>query len=147
MAYCDQRGSHPAKPKRNLNMDFQAILTEAHAAASKAQEGMVENMNALDCGFAWVVVDGMDPLARACRKAIKAKAGEYEKTGIPRPADKADQDMRGFWGSKGYPTGWQFWSPGHAPVQAVGIHEAGAKAFALKLGEYGIRAEWRSRLD
>ncbi len=128
-------------------MDYEAILTEAHAAAAKAQEGMVENMNALDCGFAWVVIDGQDALARACRKAIGAKSKELEAQGVSRPADRADQVMRGFWGSKGYPTGWQFWSPGNAPVQAVGIHEAGAKAFAIKLGEHGIRAEWRSRLD
>ena len=87
-------------------MDFEAILTEAHAAAAKAQEGMVENMNALDCGFAWVVVDGSDPLARACRKAIKAKAKEFTAQGVSHPDQKAESDMRPFWGSKGYPSGW-----------------------------------------
>lgn len=107
-------------------MDFAAILTEAHAAAAEAQEGMVENMHALDCGFAWVTIYGTDPLARYCRK---------------------QDEMRSIYGSKGYPRGWQFWCPGGARVQAVGIHEAGAKAFAMKLGEYGIRADWSSRLD
>jgi hypothetical protein len=94
-----------------------------------------------------VVVDGQDALARACRKAIRAKTKEIEAMGTSRPADRADQIMRPFWGSKGYPTGWKFWCPGAAPVQAVGIHEAGAKAFATALGRHGIRAEWRSRFD
>lgn len=127
--------------------DFAAILKEAHEAAARAQDGMVENPNAFDCGFAWVVIDGSDDLARACRKAIKAKVKEHTAMGIPHPERTAETDMRPFWGSKGYPTGWQFWMPGCAPVQAVGIHEAGAKAFALVLGKHGIRAEWRSRLD
>ncbi len=118
-------------------MDYASILTAAHAAASAAQEGMVENMNALDCGFAWVTVDGTDPLARFCRK---------ERKRLMEIGGASTREAHQY-GDKGYPTGWRFWCPGGAPVQAVGIHEAGAKAFALKLAEYGIRADWSSRLD
>lgn len=119
-------------------MDFDNILIAAHAAAAAAQKGMVEDMNALDCGFAWVRIDGTEPLARHCRKVLK-KA----EASLPKGAPLHTR----WYGSKGYPSGWQFWCPGDAPVQAVGIHEAGAKAFAIKLGEYGIRADWSSRLD
>lgn len=114
-------------------IDFEAILKAAHAAASKAQEGMVEDMNALDCGFAWVTISGREPLARHCRTRVKAAGGE----------SKARRE----YGSKGWPSGWQWWCPGGAPVQAIGIHEAGARAFRDKLAEFGIRADVGSRLD
>lgn len=114
-------------------LDYQKILDEAHAAAAAAQAGMVENQMALNCGFAWVTVDGTDGLARYCRNAIKAAGGEH----------KAPRGL----GSKGYPRGWQFWKPGSFNGQQVDIHEAGAHAFRDKLAEYGIRAEAGSRLD
>lgn len=118
-------------------MDYASILTESHEAAAAAQVGMVENMHALDCGFAWVKIDGSDPLARFCRK---------ERKMLMERGGASTSEARQY-GDKGYPTGWQFWCPGGAPVQAVGIHEVGAKAFALTLAEHGIRAEWSSRLD
>lgn len=107
----------------------EAILTEAHAAAKRAVTGLVENRNALDCGFAWVTIPGTHPLARYCAKRLKA------------------DDNPSFYGSKGYPSGWQFWKPGGAPVQSVWIHEVGARAFRHALAQYGISAEVHSRLD
>lgn len=112
-----------------MKPDYDAILKEAHAAASAAQAGMVENPYALDCGFAWVTVSGNDPLARYCRKVAKTSTD------------------RRFTGSKGYPSGWQWWCPGAFSGQAVGIHEVGAGAFRDTLGKYGIRADVHSRLD
>lgn len=112
-------------------MNYETILDEAHEAARKAVNAMgPENMHALDCGFAWVTIDGNDPLARHCRKQLKESP-----------------TMRRTYGDKGYPKGWQFWKPGDFDGQAVGHHEAGARAFRDKLAEYGIRADVGSRLD
>jgi len=114
-------------------MDYAKILTEAHAAASAAQVGMTDNPRAFDCGFAWVIIDGQDGLARYCRAEIKRAGGERQASRI--------------FGGKGYPKGWQFWKPGNFNGQSVGVHEAGARAFRDKLAEYGIRADVGSRLD
>lgn len=114
--------------------DFESILDEAHTAAGAAIAAMPpEDMNALDCGFAWVMIDGNSPLARHCRKMIKAAGGE-------RHANRK-------FGSKGYPSGWQFWKPGGFGGQAIGHHEAGAKAFRDVLARHGIRADVGSRFD
>ena len=108
---------------------FTAILAEAYAAADLAQAGKVEDLNAFDCGFAWVTIDGTSPLARWCRQQSN---GERNRQ----------------YGSKGYPTGWQFWCPGNFNGQSIGIHEAGAKAFQDVLAlKYNIRADVGSRYD
>jgi hypothetical protein len=121
-------------------MDYEAILNEAHAAAAEAIKTvsiyMDENKGA--CGFAWVMIGGNDPLARYCRKMIKFNSTEPEA--VRRNLDRP-------YGSKGYPTGWQFWNPGNHNGQRVDIKEAGAKAFAMSLAKHGIRADWSSRLD
>ena len=104
-------------------MDYLKILTEAHAAACAAVAGQPDNGA---CGFAWVTIDGNDGLARFCHK---------------------DRGVNRAFGSKGYPTGWQFWCPGNFRGQSVEAHERGAKAFRDKLAEYGIRATSNSRLD
>lgn len=129
-------------------MDFQKILDEAHAAAAAAQKGMVENPNAFDCGFAWVTIDGKDPLARFCRKQLKRiKHEENEKGYGLQEAYAAVRRAEQIYGDKGYPRGWQFWKPGGSQAQSIGIHEAGARAFRDKLAEHGIRADVGSRLD
>lgn len=119
-------------------MDYEAILTEAHAAAKAAQMGMSEGYG-LDCGFAWVRLDGTEALARHCRKQLK-KDGE----------DFPDMVMmtRGHrYGDKGYPRGWDFWKPGNFRGQSISVHEKGAAAFRDVLAKYNIRAEVGSRLD
>lgn len=89
---------------------YELALTAAHLMARAAQTGMTENMNACDCGFAWVTVH--DRAFQAwCSKRAKETGNKH------------------FYGSKHWQGGWQFWKPGNAPVQSVGIHEAGAKAF------------------
>ena len=114
-------------------MDYEAILTEAHAAADAAQAGMVEDMNAFDCGFAWVTIDGNEPLAKFCRKAAKSGGRDYD---------------RRRYGDKGYPKGWQFWGPGAFNGQAIGIKVAGANAFRDVLSlKYQIRADVGSQYD
>lgn len=113
-------------------MDYKAILTEAHGAAIAATAGLVEDRNAFDCGFAWVTIDGTEPLARYCRK----QAGP-----------DGDWSGRRFYGSKGYPKGWQWWTPGNAPVQSMPIHLVGARAFAAVLAKYDIRADVGCRYD
>ena len=117
--------------------NFAAILDAAHKAAQeavKAEEArQPEDMHALDCGFAWVVVDGKEPLANWCRQQVKREGGE-------RLAHR-------MYGSKGYPRGWQWWKPGDFNGQSIRIHEVGARAFRDKLAEYNIRATVGSRLD
>lgn len=113
-------------------MNFQAILDEAYAAAElSAKNTTIDEMRGA-CGFAWVTIDGVSPLARFCRKQIKDAGGE-------RHADRK-------YGSKGYPIGWQFWGPGYNG-QNVDIKEDAAKAFRDVLAKYGYNATVGSRLD
>ena len=106
-------------------------LIAAHAAADHAQAGMVENMNAMDCGFAWVVVHDR-AFARWC--AANSKDGNTA--------------ARRFYGRKNHDTGWCFWKPGSFKGQSIGIHEAGARAFRDSLAfDLQCRVEMSSRLD
>ena len=94
-------------------MNFEAILNEAHDAAETAAKAEIErqpeDMNALDCGFAWVTISGRDALANHCRKHTDADRIRY--------------------GSKNYGPGWCFWKPGGFHGQSIRIHEAGSRAF------------------
>jgi len=148
-------GSFKSRARAEQIATWETYLEEAYAAASEAQRGMVENPNALDCGFAWVQVDpGQHPFVAYCRK--QRKAAEEAR----RMAERAAPDGRAgsaLWdrvrryGSKGYPGGWQFWCPGSFRGQAIGIHEAGARAFrdslALQRGMGGARVTMGSRFD
>ena len=118
--------------------DYAIILDAAHKAAETAVAIASIKYDEMGgaCGFVWVVISGNEPLARYCRKQLKALPINGTRTAERRP-----------FGDKGYPSGWQFWNPGNHGGQRVDIKEAGAKAFALKLAEYGIRADWASRLD
>ena len=118
--------------------DYETILNEAHKAAETAVAIASIKYDEMGgaCGFAWVVISGNEPLARHCRAEIKK---------VPTSGGVRVWDRK--FGDKGYPSGWQFWNPGNHGGQRVDIKEAGAKAFALKLAEYGIRADWASRLD
>lgn len=107
-------------------MDFERILTEARNAAYTASKDMPDEGA---CGFAWVIIHGNEPFARYCRKLAKEQPKERR------------------YGSKGYPSGWQFWNPGNYRGQSVDAIEAGARAFRDVLGTYGIRADTGSRLD
>lgn len=117
--------------------DFAAILDAAHKAAQEAvkaeNERQPEDMHALDCGFAWVTIDGKQPLAVWCRQQVKLAGGE----------SKAHH----MYGHKGYPRGWTFWKPGDFNGQSIRIHRVGSVAFEAKLAEFGIRATVGSRLD
>lgn len=110
-----------------MNQSFEEILHHAHRAAHEAVKDLPDTGA---CGFAWVTIEGRSPLARHCRL-------------------KAANDMPGrrFYGSKGFPRGWQFWKPGGYPGQSIDAIEAGARAFRDVLAEYGIRADVGSRLD
>lgn len=120
-----------------MKMDFEAILNEAHAAAREAIAKMgPENPRALDCGFAWVKISGNEPLARYCRKMVKT-VGDANMTAF---------NASRHYGRPGEP-GWQWWKPGGFPGQAIGHHEAGAKAFNAVLAKHNIRGETGSRYD
>lgn len=123
-------------------MDFEAILTEAHRAASDAQAGMQEGRS-LDCGFAWVTISGNDALARYCRTEYRKTEDALDAGGNRQNIMRRQRDL----GRKGYPTGWQWWKPGGYPGQSIGIHEAGAHAFRDVLAKHGIRADVGSRYD
>lgn len=111
--------------------DFATILAAAYDAAKAAVVGAEDKGT---CGFAWVVIPGTSPLARYCRAKIKALGGE-RKPGA------------GQYGSKNYPSGWQFWSPAGWQGQTIWVHEAGATAFAGVLAANGIDAQMHSRVD
>jgi hypothetical protein len=136
-------------------MDFEAILTQAHAAAAAAQAGMVEDKTAFDCGFAWVQVeDGRSPFVNYCRKTAKAKLAELDKrfARAETAAARGDHAAAGGavgrrYGTKHWSKGWLFWGPGEAAVQAISIHQAGAMAFHLVLAQHGVISSTGSRYD
>lgn len=114
-----------------MTINYEQVLAEAHAAAAEA---VADARDEWACGFAWVLLDGNEPLARFCRAQAKAQ-----------PSD--DYTARRYFGGKGYPKGWQFWQPGNFWGQSVAAHEKGSVAFRDVLATYGIRAEVCSRLD
>lgn len=115
--------------------DFAAILNEAHDAARMAVIAKgAEDMNAFDCGMAWVVIDGTSPLARFCRATRRKMANDTYAT-------------RAHYGDKHWQKGWQFWKPGDFAGQAIGHHVAGATAFQSVLVRHGINATVGSRYD
>ena len=137
-------------------MDHQAILDEANAAASAAILAKFktgEKEQPFNCGFAWVTIDGLTPLAFYCRKKIREAGARLE--GVDKRIAMGNAENQ--YGSKGYPSGWQFWKPGDWPTTAqagtqvyqqdMDFHVAGAKAFQLVLAKYGISATVGSRLD
>lgn len=122
--------------KAELDAHFSALLDAAYDAANAAQVGKVENMNALDCGFAWVeVLPGNHPFVSWCKRQIKA-------------AELDSQARR--YGSR-HSTAWTFWKPGNFTGQSISIHKAGADAFrdalALDPAMGGARVISCSRYD
>ena len=143
-----------------IKPNFHNILNEAYAAASDAcATTLARTDDHSACGFAWVKIDGREPLAHFCRKEIKNTADAAGRNAATRGDDDeqaarvrrlAAREAESRYGHKGYPTGWEFWMPGRggAPgCQSVHIFEAGADAFRDVLAKYGIRANSASRLD
>jgi hypothetical protein len=121
-------------------MNAEAIFTEATTAAQEAVRLEVarepEDMNAFDCGFAWVTVKpARGPFVSWCKKQAQA-----QKTA---PALSLPFD----YGDNAYGGGWQFWKPGYFQGQSIRIHEVGARAFAQVLVQHGIEAHVGMRLD
>lgn len=136
-------------------MDYDTILDEAQAAAYKAILGKYikgDREQPVNCGFAWVVVDGRGSLVNHAKKHL---------TKLNKDNYRGDTQR---YGSPNYPKGWAFWGPGRWPtmddLRATGIYNvpaiytqdmdfkyAGAKAFADVLVAHGIPANVRTRLD
>lgn len=137
-----------AELKKAVFDRYEKILAAAHSAAAAAVETASKQYNEMigACGFAWVKIDGTEPLAHHCRKQIKkiqAKYGDYQS---PENSRAYNNEVR-MYGDKGYPNGWQFWNPGNHNGQRIDIKEAGAKAFVEELARHGIRGDFGSRLD
>jgi hypothetical protein len=108
---------------------FEHIITAAFMAATLAIKAKgPEDLNAFDCGFAWVTIPGNEPFARYCRKRAQA-------TSLKR------------YGAKHWERGWMWWGPGEFNGQAIGHKQAGANAFCKVLQEHGILASVGSRYD
>ncbi len=104
------------------------ILGEAHAAATIAGTAWEREGNHwFPCGFAWVTTPGTSALVRWCRL----------NTGH-NPV---------FYGSKGYPKGWQWWCPGQGASQSMEKAERCARAFAAVLEQHGFEATVNYRAD
>lgn len=112
---------------------FEELLDKAHAAALEAAvKAEAEATTWFPCGFAWVTIDGNEPLARHCRAAT----------------DEEDPSTsRSHYGAKGYPKGWTWWCPGLNTTQRMETFEAAARAFAAVLEEAGIPTSAGSRMD
>lgn len=121
-----------ATDKLDRHARYSATLAAAYDAARRAQAGRVENLRALDCGFAWVVVRD----AAFMRWARDNAARGITSSAIPS------------YGSKHYAGGWCFWCPGPFNGQSISIHEAGARAFR-DIMAHGLQCnvEFGSRLD
>lgn len=114
---------------------YERALREAYEAADRAKADMVEDKQALNCGFAWVTVHD-----RAFMTWCRKQGDEHQANGDPKLSWR--------YGSKSQTGGWQFWCPGRSNAQSVDIHQAGAKAFSESLAHaLQIRCEWSSRLD
>lgn len=129
--------------------DFEAILDQAHMAASAAIQAKYdagEREQPFNCGFAWVTIDGREPLARYCRK--------IECGPLTPHAQASGLTNNSRYGSRGEP-GWRWWKPGKWPripgvpsyQQDMDFHVAAATAFQKVLADHGIRANVGSRLD
>lgn len=138
-------------------MDCQAIFTEAQEAAKAAVRGArhLENPNAFDCGFAWVIVQPATcPFIRGLKKVAKAHIAAV-LAGMPVVDGRAErlvaQEARTVYGwRRDYGGGgWEFFMLGarEHTGQSVAVFEAGAVAFAAVLDRYGIPAQVGSRLD
>lgn len=115
------------------------IFLHAKQAATQATLDEVnrqpEDMNAFDCGFAWVTIHpARGSFVSWCKAQIKALGGERNYASRQ-------------YGDKAYGGGWQFWKPGEFNGQSIRIHEVGARAFRDELAKYGISATVGSRLD
>jgi hypothetical protein len=124
-------------------MDYEKLLDAAHEAAKKACEGIEDDPSLFDCGFAWVVIDGRDPLAAHCRK-VQRKAGKL--AGNLSESIVAIQNSQRRYGTRNEP-GWRWWCPGDYKGQSIRGHEAAAKGFMSALTAVGIRATLMQRLD
>lgn len=115
---------------QRLDAQFAEIWRQVRAAANAAavfENNRLgeESARGLDCGFAWVVMDGNIPFARWARKQ-----------GIS---------------SKGHPSGQHIWySKLHSvPTQSVSVHEAAAKVASNLLQQLlgTSLVHYSSRLD
>lgn len=127
---------------------YEEILTEAHAAASKAiadKYAAGDREQPFNCGFAWVTIKGTSAFARFCasRNPESGVGHAHAMTNSKRYGRKADR-------------GRTFWKPGTWPTppadtrsyqQDMDFHAAAARAFADVLKEHGIAAEVGTRLD
>lgn len=100
-------------------MDFyyETIFDEAKEAARKAVAEEIarepEDMNTLDCGFAWVIISGKDRLTTWCKKQILKKGFKIEPSGNLTPVRTfktnderwAAQHACHLYGGRGYPKG------------------------------------------
>lgn len=122
--------------------NWESVLVEAHNAAKEAVIAEVarepENPHAFDCGFAWVTIPGVHPLATYCRAMLKSEVGQ---------SAQFRHEYARKYGDKGYPRGWQWWRPGEFRGQSVRVWQVGAAAFAACLATHGVRADVESRLD
>jgi hypothetical protein len=81
------------------------------------------------CGFAWVT---LCPEHKGNTRAGKAERRAFERLG-------ARKDWTG--------KAWQIWAPGDVRVQSIDVNEAGARAAASVLKQYGLKAYAGSRMD
>jgi len=104
--------------------EIDTIIDKAFEKASKAGRKWMSKYGDRDaCGFAWVnVKPGTSRIAR------RLKARDLGRT-------------------DSYYGGVTVWMPGRAPVQAMGAHEAAARAFEKVLTEAGFTANMMSRMD
>lgn len=105
------------------------MITVANAAATRYFDEVLGGEDRYACGFAWVTVY---PEFKGNTKAGKTERRVLESMGFRKD-----------WTGKSY----QYWNPSKFPCQNVDTLEAGARAAADLLKNYGFKAYAGSRLD
>jgi hypothetical protein len=115
--------------KKMTEADYKIVFEKAHKAADQAvADFLKKHGDQMYCGFAWVrITKGQTPVVNAYKKIY---ANDPHKLG-----------------HKGYPNGWEIWSPGRYNGQSMDVKEEAARAFAAVLREAGIDAWMESRPD
>lgn len=113
-------------------MFFQARNAAQEAADAENKRLGDESLRGFDCGFAWVHVETRHPFVNWCKAQIRLAA---------------TSEAANVYGSKGYPTGWQFWCPCDVQTQSITVFQRAAEAFAEVLKTYNVPCGTGSRYD
>ena len=109
--------------------ELQFMFNEGFSKAERACDAYLAQYGDRDsCGFAWVIIEQFNGKKIDGRQKIA----------------KTLKSLDGV--RKGY-DGITVWNPAKSPTQSISALEAGARAFAVHLNQYGFKSYMNSRVD